>query len=87
MKIYGGLLCENCTQATARDILADAILRLDEAGYKTLFSVHDEVIIAVPEEQAEKALQDIRRLMCISPDWMPDIPLEVSAEIADCYRK
>lgn len=87
MKIYGGLLCENCTQATARDILADAILRLDEAGYKTLFSVHDEVIIAVPEEQAEEALQDIRRLMCIPPDWMPDIPLEVSAEIADCYRK
>jgi DNA polymerase len=41
---YGGKLIDNCIQAIARDCLAVAMLRLDEAGYRIAFHVHDEVI-------------------------------------------
>lgn len=41
---YGGRLVENIVQAVARDLMADAMLKCEEAGFKILVTVHDELI-------------------------------------------
>jgi DNA polymerase len=86
-RIWGGTLCENCCQSVARDILGNAILALDDAEFRTLFSVHDEIVTEVPEEEAEDAAKEIARIMRIAPSWMPEIPLEVEVTILDHYKK
>jgi DNA polymerase len=47
IKVWGGFLTENVTQATARDVMRDAIIRLEDAGIETLFTVHDEIVAEV----------------------------------------
>lgn len=86
-KIYGGFLCENLVQAVARDVLTDALLRVKDAGFRPLLTVHDEIVIEVPTDSAEEAAKEIRRIMTINPDWMPDVPLDVGMEVATEYRK
>lgn len=68
---YGGMLVENCVQAIARDCLAEAIERLETAGYPVVFHIHDEVVI----DTAEGSLEDVVRIMSIPPAWAPDLPL------------
>ena len=52
VRLWGGLLAENASQALARDIFSDMLLRIEEEGIKTIFHVHDEVVV---EEDADKA--------------------------------
>lgn len=79
---YGGKLVENIVQATARDCLRDAMLRLDEAGYKIAFHVHDEVILDVPE--GEGSLEEVAAIMGKPLTWAPDLPLR--ADGYECPR-
>lgn len=75
VKLYGGLLCENLVQATARDIFGECLLRLDQ-HYDLVLQTHDEAVVEVPD--ATDA-QDIVKLMTIPPSWMPNIPLAAEA--------
>jgi DNA polymerase len=47
---YGGKLVENITQAVARDLMAEAMLRIEAAGFEIILSVHDELIAEVRDE-------------------------------------
>ncbi len=55
MDTYGPKLVENIVQATARDLLAETMLRLDQAGYWIVMHCHDEVVIEVPSHQGSVA--------------------------------
>lgn len=80
---YGGKLTENTVQKTAREILADAMLRLDKAGFPLVLSVHDEAVSkGTPEE-----LGEFKRIMEERPEWLRHIPLTVDAFAAKRYHK
>jgi len=86
-RFYGGRLTENLVQATARDVFAEALLRIERAGFQILFHCHDEVVCEVPVASASAAAAEIARLMTTTPDWMPGIPLEAETQVSDRYCK
>lgn len=82
---YGPKLVENITQAIARDLLAHALLNLEEAGYRTVMHVHDEVVVETPpgENHAAKIIQ----LMTDAPAWASGLPLDADAYTCTYYQK
>jgi hypothetical protein len=86
MNIYGGLLTENLIQALARNVVADQILMI-APKYRIVLMVHDEVILCVPEDQAEQALKDTLEAFHTAPDWCSDLPVAGEGGITDYYKK
>ena len=86
METWGGRLVENIVQAFARDILAEAMLRLEDAGLPVVFSVHDEVIVEAP---SGSRWEDVARIMGQPVDWAPGLDKYLHADgyAADFYRK
>lgn len=85
---YGGKLVENIVQAIARDCLAVAIERLDAAGYKIVFHVHDEVLVeAADDGNAEILLADVCTLVSKPMPWAPDLPLGADGWAGGFYTK
>lgn len=83
---YGGKIVENCTQAIARDILAEAMLRMQKAGLRIVGHVHDEAIVEVPKDTW--TVEEVSDLMSKNPPWCPDIPLKAAGYAApDFYFK
>lgn len=80
---YGGKLTENGTQATARDILAEAMWRLEKAGFEIVGHVHDEVIIESPI--GRHTVDEVCQLMAQNPVWCPDAPLAAAGYVAPDY--
>lgn len=74
---YGGKLAENITQAIARDVLAECLLRIDAAGFKLLMHVHDEVVVEI--DDGEDREQELLQIMRQSPAWAPDLPVNAAA--------
>lgn len=83
---YGGKLVENIVQATARDCLAVAMLRLDTAGYKIVGHVHDEVILDVPLSR-EDALEDACAIMGKPISWAESLILKADGYRCPYYQK
>ena len=87
VKMWGGFVAENASQALARDIFSDMLVRIDEAGYKIVLHVHDEVVIEADADKAEESLEHILKIMSEPPDWIPDIPLAAEGSILSRYTK
>lgn len=87
-KVYGGLLTENVIQALCRDILVDRTLALEDAGFDVRFTVHDEWVINLKQEQATAETDaQIRKITTTSPSWCSDLPLGVKGNFVNQYMK
>lgn len=84
LESYGPKFVENIVQATARDILTEAMLRLDAHGYKIVMHVHDEAVIEAP---ANTSLDDICEVMGQTPTWAKGLLLRADGYICDFYKK
>ena len=81
---WGGKLVENIVQAFARDCLAVALLRLDEAGYQIVFHVHDEIVAEAPEGSR---WEDMAEIMGQPIDWAPGLLLRGDGYATPFYMK
>jgi len=82
---YGGKLVENITQATARDIMAHAMLKCEEKGYRLVLSVHDEVIAEVPEGFG--SMEEFIEILTAPHSWSTGCPIEAEGWRGKRYKK
>ena len=78
--IYSGKIVENIVQAVARDILVDAILRLEQQGWPVYLHIHDEIICAVPESQREACQEAMIAAWRTVPQWIPGLVLDAECK-------
>lgn len=83
--LYGGMWTENVVQATARDVMAEAMLKLEAAGYMPTFTVHDEIVCEVREDLGN--LEEFQAIMAEVPDWLDGCPIKVEAWEGKRYKK
>ncbi len=79
---YGGLWTENIVQAMSRDLLAEAMHRLDAAGYDIVLHVHDEIVAEVPIGFG--SLDEFKRLLVAAPAWADGLP--IAAKVREGLR-
>lgn len=83
--LWGGVLANNLTQATSRDLLLEAMERLDKEGWSIILSVHDELLTDNPI--GERTAQELEAEMAKPPEWAADLPLKVEGWTGHRYRK
>ena len=82
----GPLIVHNCVQATARDVLREAMFALDEQGYQVIAHVHDECIVTEPITSG-RTYEDMAKTMCPNIPWAKGLPLEAAGYDGDYYFK
>lgn len=85
IETYGPKLTENIVQATSRDLLALAMLRLRNAGFEIVMHIHDEAVVEVPE--GVSSVDEICRIMSEAPAWAVGLPLRADGYECEFYRK
>lgn len=81
---YGPKFVENIIQAMSRDILAEAMARMEAAGYDIVMHVHDEAVIEAPRDAV---LEDACQIMSKAPDWTPGLILNAAGYECEFYQK
>ncbi len=84
IETYGGKLVENIVQATARDILAEGIKRIEKKGYPIVFHVHDEVVVEAP---LNVHTEELNHLLATNPEWAEGLPLGAAGFETEYYMK
>lgn len=83
---HGGKACENIVQALCRDLLAYAMIKVEDGGYPIVLSVHDELVCETPD-LPEYNVTELERLMCELPEWAEGFPLVAEGQELKRYAK
>lgn len=83
---YGGKLTENIVQALCRDLLGNALITVEEAGWPIVLHVHDEIVTEMPDTD-EFTADKLEELMCRLPKWAGGFPLEAEGDVLYRYAK
>ena len=80
---YGGKFVENIVQAIARDILAEAMMRLEKKGFNIVMHIHDEVVI----ESDSSSIEEVNQIMSVVPEWADGLILDADGFESEFYKK
>lgn len=80
---YGGKFVENIVQAIARDILAEAMMRLEKKGFNIVMHIHDEVVI----ESDSSSIEEVNQIMSVVPIWADGLILDADGFESEFYKK
>jgi len=83
-RIYAGKIDENIVQHLAREAIADNALAIRKR-YPIAHMVHDEIILVVPEDEAQDALDFMQNIMRTPPKWWPELVTWSEGDIGDAY--
>jgi DNA polymerase len=83
--IWGGTITENIVQAIARDVLWEAIIKVEDAGYRVVHHVHDELIALCKIGEGKAALDIAIEALRTRPSWLPDCPMNAEGLVTDRY--
>ena len=86
-RLWKGLACENIVQATANDILREALRELDAAGVEVVLHVHDEIVAEIDTDKSEELAAAMRAVMVTPPAWAEGLPLGASGKVMQRYGK
>jgi len=82
---YGPKFVENIVQATARDILTEAMQRLSSSGFEIVMHVHDEAVLEVPI--GKSSIDEICQIMAKRPTWAKGLLLGADGFECKFYKK
>ena len=83
-RIYGGKVVENVTQALARLIIGEQMLRISKK-YRVVLTVHDSIVCCVPDQEAEACKTYVEECMRWVPAWAEGLPVDCEAGIGKNY--
>jgi DNA polymerase len=84
-QLIGSSIFQSVVQGTARDILVNAVIKLEEFGAPAVLTIHDQVICEVDEDWNE--VDEFKRIMTTPPSWGLEIPLDVEGGVLYNYIK
>lgn len=83
-RLYGGKLVENVVQAVARCVMTDGMVRIQKR-YPCVLTVHDEVVVLVPDAEVAEAEKWVHAQMIKNPTYLDGIPLDAESSFAKRY--
>lgn len=86
-QLYGGLLCENAVQGSSRDLMAEAMIRVNASGRKIILTVHDEIVCEIPLDICESESRIIHGMMETKPLWAVSLPLSAETHASTRFDK
>lgn len=87
IETWGGLLAENATQATARDLMIEALFRLHEAGFRIALHIHDEIIALILDTLVAARKDEFHQLMTVLPSWAKGCPIVSETHVSKRLTK
>ncbi|MGV0982367.1 MAG: DNA polymerase I [Polynucleobacter sp.] len=83
---FGGRLVENACQGASRDVLAESMPAIDQAGYEIVLTVHDELVTEAANDPYFNAT-DLCTRMTARVQWAPGLPLAAAGYESPYYKK
>ena len=94
--MYGAKFFQNGCQAIARDVMCEAMERIEKTEKHLIaLTVHDELVAyfnaihveTFTDDYGNERIEEIERLMVIVPKWCPGLPLAVEGRVVERFCK
>lgn len=84
IKLYGGKLAENETQATAADFMAYGAIEAERQGMAPFALIHDQ---GLGDRVNNHTADEFSAALATLPSWAKGFPLRVEAKVSEYYKK